>query len=44
MKQRMGIRIFGDGQIKGVKDELVVVAPANGKRNDTLVLEVENSA
>lgn len=44
MKQRMGVRISGDGHIKGVENELVVVVSANGKRDDTFVFEVKDSA
>jgi hypothetical protein len=44
MKQRMGVEISRDRQIKGGKNELVIIAPANGNRDDTFVLQVENSA
>jgi hypothetical protein len=44
MEQRVGVGVFGDGQIEGVKYELVVVAPAHGERDDTLIFEVENGA
>lgn len=44
MKQRAGIGVFGNGQIEGVKNELVIVAPAYGKRDNTFVFKVENGA
>jgi len=44
MEQRVGVGVFGDGQIEGVKYELIVVAPAHGERDNASVFEVENCA
>jgi hypothetical protein len=44
MKQRVGIRVFGNGQIKGVKYKLVIVATTYGERDNTFVFEVEDCA
>lgn len=44
MKQRVGIRVFGNGQIKGVKYKLVIVATAHGERDNTFVFNVEDCA
>lgn len=42
MKYRVGIREFGNSQIKGVKYELVIVITAQGVRDDTFILKVED--
>lgn len=44
MEQRVSVRVFGNGQIKGVECELVVVASPHGERNNASVFEVENCA
>ena len=40
----MGIRVFGNGQIKGVKYELVIVVAAHSKRDNTFVFKIEDCA
>lgn len=42
VKQRVSIRVFGNGQIKGVKCQLVIVAAAHGERDNPFVFEVED--
>ena len=44
VKHRVGIRVFGNGQIKGVEYELVIVAAADGERDNAFVFEVEDCA
>lgn len=44
MKQRVNIRVFRNGQIKGVKYELVIVASPHGERDNASVFEVEDCA
>jgi len=44
VKHRVGIRVFGNGQIKGVKYKLVIVVTAYGERDNAFVFEVQDCA
>ena len=44
VEQRVGLRFGLDGSVKGIKDELVVVAVSNGVSNDSPVAEVKDGA
>lgn len=44
MKQRVSIGVFRNGQIKGFKHELVIVASSHGERDNASVFEVKDCA
>lgn len=44
MEEGMGIRLYGDGGIEAIKDELVVIVVANGESNDSAVIEIQDGA
>jgi len=42
VKQRVSIRVFGNGQIKGVKHEPVIVVVAHGEGDNTFVFKIKD--
>ena len=44
VKQWVSIRVFRNGQIKGVKYEMVIVASPHGERDNASIFEVEDCA